>query len=208
MSIHIYLYLFLSPQKSFQLCAPLTSDLDIANFISDLMGNWMGTVQYNDEGGNPITINYVSLSIHSSIHLSIYPSTLRIDGWNNNINLTLFLIYIQLCNIMDSASDPLTAYVQINQLFLNSSGVSTYSLHPDDSTSYHSITTNNYVSYSLPYSFACFLPFRFCYLFTQSTCLDVSYNDFLNQLKATKIDLNASVGFRQWTYQTCMNSGR
>jgi len=72
-------------QSKFKLCAPLSGQLDIANFMSTLMGNWMGTVQYNDEGGNPLTINY-------------------------------------LCGIMDSASDPLTGYVQVNQIFLNSSG--------------------------------------------------------------------------------------
>merc|ERR1711871_770550 len=27
--------------------------------MSALMGNWMGTVQYNDEGGNPIDINFL-----------------------------------------------------------------------------------------------------------------------------------------------------
>jgi len=43
-------------QSMFNTCTVPESDLDIANFISSLMGNFMEIVQYDDEGGNPITI--------------------------------------------------------------------------------------------------------------------------------------------------------
>lgn len=43
-------------EEMFNVCQPLNTSLDIATFMSSLMGNWMGTVQYNDENGNPITV--------------------------------------------------------------------------------------------------------------------------------------------------------
>jgi hypothetical protein len=46
-------------EKLFNTCTPLKTQNDITTFMSDLMGNWMGTVQYNDENGNPITIDYL-----------------------------------------------------------------------------------------------------------------------------------------------------
>jgi len=47
--------------EMFNVCpnSNLTSQNDVTTFISDLMGNWMGTVQYNDENNNPITIDYL-----------------------------------------------------------------------------------------------------------------------------------------------------
>eukprot|EP01103_Thecamoeba_quadrilineata_P010216 TRINITY_DN2135_c0_g3_i1.p1 TRINITY_DN2135_c0_g3~~TRINITY_DN2135_c0_g3_i1.p1 ORF type:complete len:502 (-),score=81.08 TRINITY_DN2135_c0_g3_i1:13-1497(-) len=48
-----------SVEKLFNTCTPLDTKNDITTFMSDLMGNWMGTVQYNDENGNPITIDYL-----------------------------------------------------------------------------------------------------------------------------------------------------
>jgi len=44
-------------EKLFQVCKPMKGANDIATFMSTLMGNFMGVVQYNDEGGNPITID-------------------------------------------------------------------------------------------------------------------------------------------------------
>jgi len=46
-------------QLLFDTCSPLNNELDIATFMSNLMGNWMGTVQYNDELGNPIDLEYL-----------------------------------------------------------------------------------------------------------------------------------------------------
>jgi len=46
-------------EKMFQTCTSFSSDNDVSMFMQDLMGNWMGTVQYNDELGNPITISYL-----------------------------------------------------------------------------------------------------------------------------------------------------
>jgi len=46
-------------QTMFQTCTVPKAPKDIATFMSSLMGNWMGTVQYNDEGNNPITIDYL-----------------------------------------------------------------------------------------------------------------------------------------------------
>ena len=46
-------------QSDFQTCSALDNPLDVTTFMSNLMGNWMGTVQYNDEHNNPIDINYV-----------------------------------------------------------------------------------------------------------------------------------------------------
>jgi len=43
-------------QKRFQTCEPIVSDNDVANFMSDLMGNWMGVVQYNNESPMSPTI--------------------------------------------------------------------------------------------------------------------------------------------------------
>ena len=43
----------------FSTCEPIETQLDIATFMANLMGNFQGTVQYNDERGNPIDINYV-----------------------------------------------------------------------------------------------------------------------------------------------------
>merc|ERR1712137_1398502 len=40
-------------QKDFDTCSPLDNPMDISTFMSDLMGVWMSTVQYNDEHGNP-----------------------------------------------------------------------------------------------------------------------------------------------------------
>lgn len=39
------------------------------------------------------------------------------------------------------------------------------------------------------------------------TCLNVSYTDFINQMKKTSWNDSASVGGRQWTYQTCVEFG-
>jgi len=46
-------------ERNFKTCAPLAGPKDIATLMSNLMGNWMGTVQYNDENENPIDINYL-----------------------------------------------------------------------------------------------------------------------------------------------------
>eukprot|EP01098_Paradermamoeba_levis_P003215 TRINITY_DN1493_c0_g5_i1.p1 TRINITY_DN1493_c0_g5~~TRINITY_DN1493_c0_g5_i1.p1 ORF type:complete len:521 (+),score=181.73 TRINITY_DN1493_c0_g5_i1:48-1565(+) len=46
-------------QTLFNTCTPIESDKDVATFISSVMGNWMGAVQYNDERGNPIDIEYL-----------------------------------------------------------------------------------------------------------------------------------------------------
>jgi hypothetical protein len=43
----------------FKTCGPLGGTKDISTLMSNLMGNWMGTVQYNDENENPIDINYL-----------------------------------------------------------------------------------------------------------------------------------------------------
>jgi len=42
-------------ENLFNICKPMNGTKDIATFISNLMGNWMETVQYNGESG-PITI--------------------------------------------------------------------------------------------------------------------------------------------------------
>lgn len=71
-------------QSLFNFCGPIQNELDIANFYSSLAGNWMGTVQYNDENGNPLDVIY-------------------------------------LCKIMTQPGvDPLTAYVNISNIFLRS----------------------------------------------------------------------------------------
>jgi len=44
-------------QKDFKLCTLPNNPDDISQFMSALMGNWMGTVQYNDETGGIIDIN-------------------------------------------------------------------------------------------------------------------------------------------------------
>jgi hypothetical protein len=38
-------------------------------------------------------------------------------------------------------------------------------------------------------------------------CLDASYKSFLNQMRAESWNDSASVGGRQWTYQTCTEFG-
>jgi len=45
-------------EQIFNICAPLQGEKDVATFISNLMGNFMTTVQYNGEG-SPITIGTV-----------------------------------------------------------------------------------------------------------------------------------------------------
>jgi len=45
-------------EKMFGICKPLNGEKDIATFISNLMGNFMGVVQYDNEGA-PITIETV-----------------------------------------------------------------------------------------------------------------------------------------------------
>ena len=42
----------------FHICKPLNGEKDIATFISNIMGNFMGVVQYDNEG-SPITIQTV-----------------------------------------------------------------------------------------------------------------------------------------------------
>lgn len=41
----------------------------------------------------------------------------------------------------------------------------------------------------------------------EQNCLDISYNKFINDLKNTSWNSSASVGGRQWTYQTCIEFG-
>jgi len=43
----------------FQTCTSFQTIDDITNFMTSLMGNFMTTVQYNDEAGNPIDIKYL-----------------------------------------------------------------------------------------------------------------------------------------------------
>jgi len=45
-----------SLQELFKTCEPLSKPLDISLFAQNVMGNFMGTVQYNDENGNAIDI--------------------------------------------------------------------------------------------------------------------------------------------------------
>jgi len=60
-------------QYMFNLCEPLLSDKDISTFMSNLMGNFMGVVQYNDENGNPVDISYLcSMMLNSSDALTAY----------------------------------------------------------------------------------------------------------------------------------------
>eukprot|EP01120_Amphizonella_sp_Union-15-10_P015211 TRINITY_DN7762_c0_g1_i2.p1 TRINITY_DN7762_c0_g1~~TRINITY_DN7762_c0_g1_i2.p1 ORF type:complete len:276 (+),score=42.61 TRINITY_DN7762_c0_g1_i2:432-1259(+) len=46
-------------ESKFKLCSPLKNQYDVATLMADLMGNWQGTVQYNDENNNPIDIRYL-----------------------------------------------------------------------------------------------------------------------------------------------------
>jgi len=46
-------------QNMFSTCTVPSATLDQETFMESLMGNWMGVVQYNDELGNPVTINYL-----------------------------------------------------------------------------------------------------------------------------------------------------
>ncbi|KAL6061256.1 Thymus-specific serine protease [Balamuthia mandrillaris] len=52
-------------QKLFNTCTVPRVQEDISTFMSNLMGNWMGTVQYNDEGGNPVDITYLCNILNS-----------------------------------------------------------------------------------------------------------------------------------------------
>jgi len=45
-------------QTLFSICEPLKGSKDVATFVSNIMGNFMGTVQYDNEG-SPITIETV-----------------------------------------------------------------------------------------------------------------------------------------------------
>lgn len=51
-------FLIYLQQQMFKTCAPLKGIKDIQNLLSTLMGNFMGTVQYDNEGG-PVTIETV-----------------------------------------------------------------------------------------------------------------------------------------------------
>jgi len=50
-------------EKLFKVCSPMQSPKDIENFMSSLMGNFEGVVQYNDDNRDPISreidINYI-----------------------------------------------------------------------------------------------------------------------------------------------------
>eukprot|EP01102_Stenamoeba_stenopodia_P004785 TRINITY_DN1514_c0_g1_i1.p1 TRINITY_DN1514_c0_g1~~TRINITY_DN1514_c0_g1_i1.p1 ORF type:complete len:334 (-),score=89.52 TRINITY_DN1514_c0_g1_i1:142-1143(-) len=53
-------------QQMFNTCTPLNNTDDISNFMSILMGNWMGTVQYNNELENPIDIDYLCTYLYTA----------------------------------------------------------------------------------------------------------------------------------------------
>jgi len=73
-------------QKDFDTCSPLDNPMDISTFMSDLMGVWMSTVQYNDEHGNPIDINYLC-------------------GIMNNQSYTPYQAYIEVYNVFRNEGD-------------------------------------------------------------------------------------------------------
>lgn len=43
-------------EKDFQTCSPITTELDLAVLLSDLMGNVQGTVQYNNEHAGVLNV--------------------------------------------------------------------------------------------------------------------------------------------------------
>ncbi|RYG58841.1 hypothetical protein EON64_20875, partial [archaeon] len=53
-------------QKDFELCSPLASDLDVAVFLSDLMGNVQGTIQYNNEHAGVLNATDICSTMLSS----------------------------------------------------------------------------------------------------------------------------------------------
>lgn len=71
-------------EQMFNVCAPMQTDLDISTFFNNLMGNWMGVVQYNDENGNPIDIKYLCNIMEST------PSS-PLESYANVSNLFLKL---------------------------------------------------------------------------------------------------------------------
>eukprot|EP01101_Sappina_pedata_P003571 TRINITY_DN1431_c0_g1_i1.p1 TRINITY_DN1431_c0_g1~~TRINITY_DN1431_c0_g1_i1.p1 ORF type:complete len:485 (-),score=196.03 TRINITY_DN1431_c0_g1_i1:96-1550(-) len=53
-------------QTDFKLCGPITDWDDASTLMQSLMGNFMGTVQYNNEGPTPININFMCDSLQKS----------------------------------------------------------------------------------------------------------------------------------------------
>jgi hypothetical protein len=68
----------------FKICTPLNGTLDVQTFLANLMGNFQGVVQYNEEG-SPITIKTVCDIMEKGSHK---------DAFNN---------YIQVNNLMLSS---------------------------------------------------------------------------------------------------------
>jgi len=66
-------------QNDFKTCSPLNNSLDISTFMSDLMGNWMGTVQYNDEHGNPIDIDYLCSIMNNDTYATSYDAYVAVN---------------------------------------------------------------------------------------------------------------------------------
>lgn len=76
---------------NFSLCAAPVSNLDVANFVSTVAGSFMGVVQYNQDN--------------------------RAFEGAQNTNITVDVV----CNMVTSASDPLTGYIAVSNL-LNGAG--------------------------------------------------------------------------------------
>lgn len=53
-------------EKDFQVCKPMNTNLDVAVFLSDLMGNIQGTVQYNNEHDGVLNVTDICNVMTSS----------------------------------------------------------------------------------------------------------------------------------------------
>lgn len=98
-----------SLENTFKTCSPIVTPLDVATFMSNLMGNWMGVVQYNNEVPGSPTIRDIC------------------DVMESNTS-SVFQRYVQVANMFLSQDSPClqVSYVQMVQQLQNVSSFGPY----------------------------------------------------------------------------------
>jgi len=80
-------------QTLFQTCGPIKTQEDIENFMSSLMGNFEGVVQYNDDNRNPISKTYdIKYICNMMTNSSVDALTAYV-----NVNTLMLNIYGESC---------------------------------------------------------------------------------------------------------------
>ncbi|EFA77060.1 hypothetical protein PPL_09813 [Heterostelium album PN500] len=93
-----------SVSNMFNLCPPLASQNDVANFMQSLAGNFMGVVQYNLEASGPSTQNLCDMMTAKGDPLTNYISVWNAFSGDECLDVSYDTVIEEMLNITNDAT--------------------------------------------------------------------------------------------------------